>query len=278
MQHGRCRSVVPASPPIVVATPAGQVNVSFPACFSRNTSSGYSSWLAYVESLPSVTHIWAGFDAAGCNSLADSVGSGATALPSPVPLASPTTQPTPPGAATCGAPGISNDGNTSVNFAGTTSGGNYFTVPSGALPGLAASWSVCAAVKAAPYGQSDSNAIVWGYESSSTSQSLNYFKGGAGLVQNYNGANGSTLYDSGNAAEYQCMTVTSGSTAQLFYVNGTITYTSAATLINAANGMQFGNYQPFENYPFFGRMCCMLLANTVLTQAQIQTMTTALGY
>ena len=216
-------------------------------------------------------------DAAGCNSIADAVGGGATANPSPVPLATPTTNPSPN---TCGAPSISNDGNTSVNFTGTISG-SYFVVPSGALPGLAASWSICGAVKAGLYGGnisgSGNEAIVFAFENAAGSQGYLTFLSGT-LVLNGYGSAENPVYDTGNAAELECLTA--NTTSMQLWINGTIVFSGLLTTPNAGLGLDIGNGAGLgaQNKPFIGRMCCIILANTVLTQAQMQAMTAALGY
>jgi hypothetical protein len=261
--------------PVAGATQAPGFCNATQQCFIK---SGTQTWLAYVETLASVTHIWPGNDTAPCNTVADAVGSGATALPSPVALATPTSGP----GLTCGAPGISNDGNTSINFAGTTAV-SYLTVPSAALPGASATWSVCAAVKTGQYSSllTSTHAIIWAFEQASgSSLNYNYFSSGT-QIYNIAGVNESALYETGNAAQYDCLTVNGSTKQDTFYVDGTITFqTTPATNQDPSLGFYFGNGSAIsgQNWPMTGRMCCFLFANTVLTQAQIQAMTQALGY
>lgn len=96
--------------------------------------SSTSTWDSVACGETSATH---------CYPMTGPVGTGAgdcqsdtptgTALPSPVPLATPTTS----SSIVCGAPGISNDGETSVQFPG--SGNGYLIVPAVAWPGSGAS-------------------------------------------------------------------------------------------------------------------------------------------
>ena len=194
-----------ASPPVVVATPAGQVNISCPTCSTGGAgalirSGANNSWLAYVETLGVANeHIWALFDAAGSGTAADSAASSATAVASAVPMAtstpSITTQPQ------FGCPGISYDGNTSVCFAKS----GFFVVPASTLPGLNSDWSMCYAQKAAPYSNADM--ASFGFTNSGCVQLRRLHKCGFEEYQNL-GSNATFTNGpaTGSAAEYHCLT------------------------------------------------------------------------
>jgi len=121
--------LVTSSPgPINVATPtSGTFVVGCNGCTQR-TSGAAGSYDALILSEASTTHFYPMNDAAPCNTAADAIAGGATALPSPQPMTTPTA-----GTGTlpvCGQPSLSGDGEASWQF---PNGGNigYLRAPQG---------------------------------------------------------------------------------------------------------------------------------------------------
>ena len=106
--------------------------VNFPAastcsnCLLKGTTGVFDT---DVLAQASVTHFYKMNDTAGCTTVADAIAGGATAVPSAVPLPTPTTAST----IVCGAPSISNDGEKSVSFPGIAASG-YLIAPQSIWP------------------------------------------------------------------------------------------------------------------------------------------------
>ena len=243
------------------------------------TYSCLGTWDAVVcAGEASVTHCYPMNDANGCSTIADAAS--ATAVPSPVPLAT-------AGAVVCGAPSISNDAEKSIYLPGASSA--YITIPASVLPqSTAAPFSIEIA---------DETPLIPNNAVNGPDECLFQIDSVAGglSIQTVN----STAF--GAAPGYRVAAAGTAGTSHLIggigggvevihditwdgtnldvYEDGNLVYTG--TGFTGVNGNHTGiiGYDLFDtDDPFLGRVAKFAVANTAFTQAKIWTHVAALKY
>jgi hypothetical protein len=228
-----------------------------------------------MEADTSVTHLYLMNDASGCTSLFDSVT--ATALPSPVPL--PTGGSDTGGA--CGAPSISNDAETSVEFSGgsTTS----FLAPTSIFP-ASGDFTIGILVESAMGGGSPANFCILGVDDANPpsfweADKVNaggIFAGGVHTIGFEKGNSSVDPFDVANGYPMYIVYTNSGTTSTL-YLNGQIANSGFAITPAYTNGTdgELGRCNGGGSYG--GRISKFYISNIAETQATIYKQTAALG-
>ena len=260
-----------ASPPIVVATPAGQVNSSISLgtclgvvggnlvltciCSAANGTTGCTAvnYDATILAEPSATHYWKMNEAASpapsagvpgpCPStLADSIGSGSTGAPSPVPLtvqATPTTYPVSTQAPIlCGAPGPVQDGETGTWWQGIGLQ-NTLQIPSpvfetlckvgGGTCNLPFSWECIVENGIGGSNGPKSNSYLWSIDTGATDANLTLALGagaGGGAWSSYGSGSTSIVAASAAGVLQDIVYEYDGSTNVYYWINGTMVSSS----------------------------------------------------
>lgn len=260
-----------ASPPIVVATPAGQVNSSISLgtclgvvggnlvltciCSAANGTTGCTAvnYDATILAEPSATHYWkmsepaspapsAGVPGPCPSTLADSIGSGATGAPSPVPLtvqATPTTYPVSTQAPIlCGAPGPVQDGETGTWWQGIGLQ-NTLQIPSpvfetlckvgGGTCNLPFSWECIVENGIGGSNGPKSNSYLWSIDTGATDANLTLALGagaGGGAWSSYGSGSTSIVAASAAGVLQDIVYEYDGSTNVYYWINGTMVSSS----------------------------------------------------
>jgi len=278
---GNCISVStpPAAGTIVYtcATPTTAPSVipggACPACYFKSTTSAFDT---SVLAIASVTHFWKGADTAPCNTLADAIAGGATANPSPVPM--PTESPV-----TCGAPGISNDGETSVGFTGSNGVKSCLDVPASTLP-TSGSFSILMVAAPQPLGTTSDTPVYFQIKDNTGNLTLYWSVAGVNdspinhVVMNTTDV-GSTVV---NAVRPNLYAYTWDGTHSSLYVNGdaVMVNTDTPTFGDGSTVGHIGCQRTSSSFGAWvvGRMSKFIIANTALSQTTIQSLTAALGF
>jgi hypothetical protein len=310
-----------ASPPIVVsASPAGVINVSCPTCvfttpsptatatstagapsfvisgswpytytvnFPASTGTAgnvmlkgsSSTWDAVALAEASATHVYPMNDASGCTQIADTIASG------PVPLPTPTTAST----IVCGAPTITNDGETSVYFPGVLASG-YLVIPHAVLP-ASGSFSI-EIVKKIPLSGVAASGIAASadniFSMNADIANCNHLNLTHAVIAANNGFGDFITVGNNSSDEFDMMAggysedevFTWDGTHSNLYINGDLVKQTTNTpgfsdATNGALGVCNNNGSPFG--ALTGRLAKFAIYNAALTQAKVWTHVAALG-
>jgi hypothetical protein len=271
---------------------AGQMELNLTASSCSPTNSSYDG---LILSEASATHFWKGNDASGCTTIADAIAGGATAVPSPVPLTTPTPGGTPGPYPVCGFPSITNDGETSIEFPAATNNGTanvgqgYFVVPAVTMPTSGSYTIEWVDKSASPYIASGSlTAVIFELDGSNgailsdtiddnvlTSSFVGHklFYGGS------SGAKGPIDMMAIGVPLDEALVYNSSATTLSFYVNCELLFSTSQAASGVYNTGSPGGWGgvPGANPPFLGRMAKLSVHNTALSQTTLCTHTAALG-
>lgn len=262
----------------VIEIPAGCSSSSTPAP-NVMIRGGSAIWDTVALAETSATHVYPMNDAAPCNTIADAISSGATALPSPVPL--PTATGTPH--ITCGAPPLGFDGETSVYFPGNASA--WIQIPSTVVPSsgtysieVVAKTSVATGSTSA--GAAQQTLGIMSLSASGTPFHIGRFQSGSSpyVYTDSIALNSTNISYIDNIPGNQTTDIifTWDGTTASFYVNGDLVYSANST---PSFGGQLGSlgYNLGASQIFAGRIAKFAVYNTALSQAKVWAHVAALG-
>ena len=301
-----CPTPAPATSPQVtppITQTAGVIGLSIGPCFTvsagalqlqtsaANCSPTSAAYDKLILSEASTTHFWPG---TGSSCLADAIAGGATALPSPVPLTTPTPGSTPGPYPSCSAPSISGDGENAVQFATLASSGvpggvgqDYLIIPSATLPASGTYTIEWVEKSSTPwYGSGSIAAIDFTIDGTDTGDLQSTV---VDILQN-SGYYGHKLFFGGSGSQGNIdllgigvpldIAITEDGTLLKMYINCDLVgqHNQSTGVFNQGNpGAWGGSQNPSGGDVWGGRLAKLSVSNTAKSQTVLCTHTAALG-